>query len=539
MTPALRCGLPLTLLLFAGAAAADWPADAELEAQAARIGRVTVNIRPIFDPGKPGERKKLFRLADRWHVDTRESTIEAQLLFRPGDLFSRRVLDETERNMRELRFIREPEIRVSGYHDGLVDLEVLVHDVWTLNPGIAYGRAGGKDSTNILLEELNLLGYGKHLAIDYSNDVDRSSYTLTWRDPNFLGTRWRNAITLQDSDDGSGSAFEFVRPFYSLDTRWSTGLSFGHDDSIQSVYRLGHPIAEYRRDALKGDLRYGWSGGLRGGWTRRSIVGIRQDEARYAEAAGATAPAVLPADRKLVYPYLRFEAIQDDFDTTRNLDLIARTEDLVFGARYALELGWAATAYGSDRDAAILRAEASRGFRLRGGRSLFIAGSLASRIEGGSLQDALLSGGLRFYRQTSPRGTFFASLTGQAGHNLDADNELVLGGEEGLRGYPLRYQTGDGRALLTLEQRIYTQRTIWKIADVGAAVFFDMGRTWGDSIFGPTEPRGTLKDIGFGLRLGNSRSALGNVMHIDVAFPLDGDRTIDDVQLLVNTKRTF
>jgi len=48
-----------------------------------------------------------------------------------------------------------------------------------------------------------------------------------------------------------------------------------------------------------------------------------------------------------------------------------------------------------------------------------------------------------------------------------------------------------------------------------------------------------LKDIGFGLRLGNSRSALGNVIHIDVAFPLNGDASIHKVQFIVEAKRSF
>jgi hypothetical protein len=48
-----------------------------------------------------------------------------------------------------------------------------------------------------------------------------------------------------------------------------------------------------------------------------------------------------------------------------------------------------------------------------------------------------------------------------------------------------------------------------------------------------------LKDIGIGLRFGNSRSGLGNIIHVDLAFPLDGDSSIDDVQILVETKERF
>jgi hypothetical protein len=70
-------------------------------------------------------------------------------------------------------------------------------------------------------------------------------------------------------------------------------------------------------------------------------------------------------------------------------------------------------------------------------------------------------------------------------------------------------------------------------------VFFDMGKAFGDPLLGPSEDYGLLKDVGFGLRLGSTRSALGNVLHLDVAFPLDGPKSVDQVQFLVQTKRSF
>lgn len=50
---------------------------------------------------------------------------------------------------------------------------------------------------------------------------------------------------------------------------------------------------------------------------------------------------------------------------------------------------------------------------------------------------------------------------------------------------------------------------------------------------------GVLRDVGVGLRLGLTRSGLGNFIHIDVAFPLDGDTTISPLQFLVTTKQSF
>jgi hypothetical protein len=516
-----------------------WPDDSELEASGARIGSISVRDLPIFEPDGQNERRALYRLADRLHIDTRDSVIESQLLFHPGDLFSRRRLDETARNLRDLRFIREPEIRIVGYRDGLVDLEVVTHEVWTTNPGASFSRSGGKNSSGIGFEELNVLGFGKHVAIDYSNDVDRNSYTVRWRDPGVRGTRWRSELALRDSDDGAGKSVVFERPFYALDTRWAAGIEFAQEESVEPVYRLGDPVARYSQDKDRSQIRFGWSRGLQDGWTRRVSLGLRHEQAVFGPAPGETAPATLPADRSLDYPFLRLEGVQDDFETARNRDQIARTEDLHFGLRYAAEFGVAAPAFGADRSAAVFRAEATRGFRLGKDRSLFVESRLSGRFESGGLADGLVSVGWRFYREMSPKSTLFAALNAELGHALEADHELSIGGDTGLRGYPLRYQTGSGRALLTLEQRFYTNRSLWNLADIGGAIFFDAGRSWGESAFGPTENYGLLKDIGLGLRLGSTRSSLGNVLHIDIAFPLDGPRSLGSAQLVIQTKHSF
>jgi len=69
-------------------------------------------------------------------------------------------------------------------------------------------------------------------------------------------------------------------------------------------------------------------------------------------------------------------------------------------------------------------------------------------------------------------------------------------------------------------------------------VFADVGRTWGANT-GGTPSLGVLKDVGFGLLLGQRRSALGNVLHVDVAVPLDGGSDIKKVQFLVSTQRSI
>jgi hypothetical protein len=534
-------------LLAALAAAADEPATAaagaacpsfaELEAQGAVIRDVDVRQLPIFDdtPDLPS----LYRWADRLHIDSRDSAIESHLLFQAGDALSQRRIDETLRNLRDLRYIREPAVRAVDCRDGAVTLEVSAREVWTTNPGFSFSRSGGANSGGLALEELNLLGLGKQLSFELSTDPDRSSYTLHWHDPDVAGSRWVSDFAWRDSDDGQGWSVEVERPFYSLDARWSTGVALLSDETIEPVYRLGERVAGYARDAEVAELRFGRSAGLASGWVHRTTVGFRREHTLFDAATVEPPPPVMPGDRLLDYPFLRFEGIQDDFDTVRNRDQIARTEDQAFGLSYALELGWSSPSLGADREALLLHADAARGWRLREDDTLFADAAFTTRVEDGSAVDSQLSASLRYYRPTGDRGVFYVGLTGTAAHEPDVDHELSIGGDSGLRGYPLRFQAGDSTALLTIEQRYFTGYSLWQLADVGAAVFVDLGRAWGEPTFGPSPNYGLLKDIGFGLRLGSTRSALGNVLHLDVAFPLDGPRTLDSVQFLVQTKRSF
>ena len=116
--------------------------------------------------------------------------------------------------------------------------------------------------------------------------------------------------------------------------------------------------------------------------------------------------------------------------------------------------------------------------------------------------------------------------------------QLLLGGDSGLRGYPLRYQSGSRRVLLTAEQRFYTDVYLWRLFRLGGAAFVDVGRAWGGLLPNTANP-GWLSDVGVGLRVVSDRSSFGTVVHIDLAVPLNRTADVSRVQLQVKTKRSF
>ena len=50
---------------------------------------------------------------------------------------------------------------------------------------------------------------------------------------------------------------------------------------------------------------------------------------------------------------------------------------------------------------------------------------------------------------------------------------------------------------------------------------------------------GWLGNAGLGLRIVSTRAAFSNVLHIDVAFPIDADAAVKKLQFLVKTKASF
>jgi hemolysin activation/secretion protein len=183
-------------------------------------------------------------------------------------------------------------------------------------------------------------------------------------------------------------------------------------------------------------------------------------------------------------------------------------------------------------------ARAAAGFDLGKDRYLLGAMRYAGRLESGELRDGRLALQSSFYLRHSDWSVFYAGLNGEFGSRLDSDRQILLGGDNGLRGYPLRFQAGSARALVTLEERFYTRWRPFELFQVGAAVFFDAGRAWGGDPVATSTAK-VLKDVGFGLRFGTLRSGLGNVIHVDVAYPLDRAPGMDGVQIVVETKNSF
>lgn len=514
------------------------PSFAALEAAGARIGEIRVLNNNIFDTEDPKENKLLFRWANALHIRTRPGVIERALLFKTGDPVSVRLIEETERLLRSNRYLYDVQLRPVAYHDGVVDIEVATRDTWSLDPGVSAGRSGGANSSGIHLNEYNLLGTGVAVGIGRSTSVDRSSNEFQVTNNHAFGTWTSLSYTHASNSDGRQDAVSVVRPFYALDARWAAGVKASKDDRIDSIYNAGNVVSQYRHRQKQAEVFGGWSQGLVDGWVRRYSLGVNLQDDAFATEPGLAAPAQLPLDEKLVAPFVRVELIEDRYEKLENRDLIGRPEFFALGFASTVQLGWATTGLGSSHDALLYSGTVGRGFEPAPGDLLTLTGMVSGQYANGHVRRERLGVQVRYYMPQGMRWLFYAAASGDRLTRPNPDEILQLGGDNGLRGYPLRYQSGERRALFTVEERFYTDLYVLRLFRVGGAAFLDAGRAWGGDTANVVNSR-WLSNAGVGLRIVSARSAFGNVLHVDVAFPLNASADVKKIQFLVKSKVSF
>jgi outer membrane protein assembly factor BamA len=536
-----RWALAAVLSLAAGGTAGQEkpvPSFAELEAAGAVIGEIRVVTDNIFDTNDPDENNVLYRAANAIHIRTRPGVIRRVLLFEPGQPVSRRIIEETERLIRQTTTVYEVSIRPTRYENGIVDLEVRTRDTWTLEPGLRFRREGGSNSSAINFKESNFLGTATTLGFEHNSDIDRTGSVVELSNDKLFDGWTRMAFQRGTFDDGTSGAYSITHPFYALDTRWAGGATLNTFDRRDALFEAGNAVGDYRHFQHAGDVFIGHSNGLQGRWTHRHTLGLNYTSDRYEVDPSKPPPAPPPADRTLSGPYFRYEAIEDDFLPVMNRDLIQRPEYLEMGLHSTVQIGRSLAAFGATEQPWQLSGELTKGFRAQGGYQLLTSAKYSADYGSSTGDTRSLGTTLRYFVPQSGQFLLYLAASLDTVKSPAAADDLLLGGDTGLRGYPIRYQRGTRRALFTAEERYYTNYYPFRLFRVGYAAYVDVGRAWSSQI--PNSNPKWLADVGIGLRFLNARASFGNVLHLDLAFPVhSGDPSIRQVQLVAKTAKTF
>ena len=485
-----------------------------------RIGAVRIRTLDVFAP-EEAVRGWFYRAADLVHATTRADTIRKFLLFDEGDPYDPALLQQTERNLRAVGFLKSARVVAGPPHDGVVDVEVVTQDAWTTELSLNLGSSGGKTSWAAGVTERNVLGLGKELGVSYNVDVQRTDRLVEFRDPALFASYWSAALLYADNSDGGERRVRIEKPFASPLDRLSVDALADSKHLEDRYYVFGAVAAEY--GVRHQDLRLAagtpiFADSLR---ARRVFAGIQFFRDEFHGLAGRRGE-LLPADRDYRYVFVGYEDLVSDYETLQYVNQDLRYEDFSLGRRIRVSVALSPRAFGAPATSAAVAGSAEKGWRLWGGAFVRASVAFRSRLDGGP-KNALLSatGLLVVPHFTSLRQTTVAQVQFQQGWNLDRDVQLFADGDHGLRGYRLYAFEGNRRLVVNVEHRVFSGFEILQLFSLGGAAFVDAGTAVPAGV--PLRLSSFKTDAGLGLRIGIARAAHTTVLRLDGAYAFDPD----------------
>ena len=474
----------------------------------------------VFDPRVPGEAWWPFQIANKIHITTRERIIRQEILLKPGDPWDELKALESERNLRAVGSFRWVKVMPVPRPDGRVDILAKAQDSWTTIPNLFIGTEGGQNFFGYGLQENNLFGYNKSLSFLHSQNGPTVRNDLRFTDPRVLDSRLRLSTLLANTGHGDSMGADLARPFYALDTPYAYGTGWERFNDENTVYQSGlthSQFLEYNQAAM---ISAGRRLGRSDTFAQRLEAGWLYSRNRFTSEA-ATLPGTLPVDRQLSGPTLGYSWILPHYVKETYIDRIERVEDYDLGNELSFLGGYAGTKLDSDRDRWIFNVTDQQGLSFGEGRFALAQIGTAGRVAGGDWENALLFTNLDlFWKSEQPwLNTWVAHLEGATVRRMDQDNQVILGGDTGLRGYKNDAFTGAKAVLANVENRFFIPGEYLHLVRLGGAAFFDSGAV---------VPEGSglsfarfNSDVGIGLRAASTRSRSGGVLRVDLAYALD------------------
>jgi hypothetical protein len=511
-----RLALALGALVWCGATPPLLGARQRIPAAAARVRTITIDRRNIFDRADPAEDRFFHRVADRLHVLTRERVIRQYLLFKEGDRYDPALARETERVLRRVLPLRTPRVTALPAGPGLVDVTVRTDDTWTTEPSFSVSGVGSQLSGRAGLREKNWLGLGKDVGFVYRKTPDATTRSFFYSDPGLWGTRWRLLGSYADTEGGALRGLGIEKPFLASITPFAVGAAGTAGETRSHLLDGGEKVADFDHRDRSLTAFMGASLGSTPRHIRRAGVRYRYQKNKLFPALPISTPLL---DRRWHSFGLFGEVERVKFLTTTRFDRYDRDEDFRLGP--ALSAEWTRarkTWVSSSDDADFLSGNFTIGRSPSAAElhSLTLTGD--GRLEKGSWRNTRALAEARYFLHPAPRHTLalHAKIEGLA--HPDPDVELLLGGDRGLRGYPLNEFSGNRLVLFNAEERVFLVDDIGRLAALGAAVFADGGGTWktGRAV----RWQDLRADVGAGLRFHLTRTSEGHVLRLDAAYAL-------------------
>ena len=503
--------------MITATAVARVASGADADSLSGRIVRhVDLVTHTIFDP-LPDRGRSFYRFANRLHVRTRPGTLRAALVVREGERWSEAARQESERNLRALTFIVPDSVEASPVGEDSVDVRVVTHDNWTTSPEFSVESGGGRNFGSVLFNERNFMGRGTSVGLGYREDITGTSRLVNVDDGQILGSHWHGRAAYGDGTAGTATDGLIELPFWAEATPRSAGVSWEREQQDVPLFSDDVQAATVREQRETGEMWLGLGHRDDAGVIRRLLldgeVRNRREDAPALESGAPPTFAASPEDVRIRRLSLIGQLMRPHWIVKRGIEQLDRDEDFDVGRSLELKGGYSPRAFGSTLDESYARAILGLGADAGALGFGLVRAKVESRFvpevrEGYAEVDA------RWMQQPRRGMTAVLAAWGGAGRDMPADFQLTLGGVTGLRAFPVHDLTGTEAWRGNAELRWLFVNDWLRLVSLGAATFWDSGRTWGTG----AESDAWHHDVGFGLRVSLPHSSLDMVARFDVAW---------------------
>ena len=472
---------------------------------------------------------------------TRDHVILRELLFKTGDVYTVEDELESERILRRKPYLGDAEIgAIWDDETSTVEITVLVTDLWSVIPALDI-PAFSKDSSDVFVQvvDSNMFGTGnlaqfRYQRISEAGARTRSLIRTRYTDPRLFSTHIEFDGYYIQQRMGDSWQVSLQRPQYTLKTRWSAAFMASEHIDSKHWYEQGAPTDEYSRSRQRstgqimrfiGDrhkqLQFSaWGLAER---SKFNLLGTRSSP-DFSATRGATKhqkSRFAPRDRDVKILGFSMGHRDIDFVRTRYVNQMGRVEDIAVGYGYSMSMGYGSPLYGSDRSETLLNWLFSLTLAHQDLLFLNTHADFTTRLSN-EPRESVFNGRIKMVRKNLLYQTLAAQLSMVFEFGLEGESQVILDGENGLRGYSPYAFSGEKMIILNIESRsifrdgIFEKLESWVV--VGSALFLDVGYVFNGGELVLSEPK---RSIGMGLRFSIPRLSGSRVFRCDFAYPLD------------------
>jgi hypothetical protein len=452
---------------------------------------------------------------------TRDHVILRELLFKTGDVYTVEDELESERILRRKPYLGSAEIDTAwDAETSTVEIRVIVIDLWSVIPALDI-PAFSKDSSDFLVQvvDSNMFGTGNQAQFRYQRISEaeittRSLIRTRYTEPRLFSSHWEFDGFYTQQSVGDSWEVSLQRPQYTLKTRWSAAFKASEHIDSKHWYEQGTPTDEYGRSRQQSTGQITRFFGDRHKQLQLSAWGL-------SERSKFTPSRFAPQDRDIKILGISVGHRDIDFVRTRYVNQMGRVEDIAVGYGYSMSIGYGSPFYGSDRSETVLNWLFSLSLAHQDSLFLNTHADYTTRLSS-EPRESVFNGRIKLARKNLLYQTLAARLSTVFEFGREGESQVILDGENGMRGYSPYAFNGEKRIILNIESRtIFNGGLLEKLNSlvvIGSVIFLDLGYIWSGNELVLSQPK---RSIGAGLRFSIPRLSGSRIYRFDFAYPLD------------------